>query len=107
MIQTISLRPGITLRCFPDRRFKHGCLSIQFIRPMHRDEAALNVLVPAILLRGTVSAPDLRAGAALVMAALAAEGYSMVDDIKYIERGYDSIVEKLRAMGADIERVDN
>ena len=61
MIQTISLRPGVTLRCFPDGRFKHGCLSIQFIRPMHRDEAALNVLVPAILLRGTVSAPDLRA----------------------------------------------
>ena len=61
MIKTISLAPGITLRCFPDDRFKHGCLRIQFVRPMRKEEAALNALVPAVLLRGTVSAPDLRA----------------------------------------------
>ena len=61
MIQTISLRPGVTLRCFPDSRFKHSCLTLQFVRPMRREEASLNVLIPAILLRGTVSAPDLRA----------------------------------------------
>ena len=60
MIKTISILPGITLRCFPDSRFKQGCLSVQFIRPMDREEAALNALIPAVLLRGTVSAPDLR-----------------------------------------------
>ncbi len=60
MIHTIALFPGITLRCFPDNRFKQGCLSVQFVRPMHREEAALNALIPAVLLRGTVSAPDLR-----------------------------------------------
>ena len=60
MLNTIALLPGITLRCFSDNRFKQGCLSLQFIRPMCREEAALNALLPAVLLRGTVSAPDLR-----------------------------------------------
>ena len=60
MIQTIALTPGITLRCFPDNRFKQGCLSLQFLRPMARQEAAMNALLPAVLLRGTQSAPDLR-----------------------------------------------
>ena len=54
-----------------------------------------------------VSAPDLRAGAALVIAALTAEGYSTVEDIKYIERGYEDFDEKLRALGAQIEKVDS
>ena len=60
MIQTTQLFPGITLRCFPDRRFKHGCLSIQAVRPMCRREAAMNALLPAVLLRGSRSCPDLR-----------------------------------------------
>ena len=54
----------------------------------------------------SISAPDLRAGAALVMAALAAEGYSMVDDIKYIERGYEDFHLKLQSLGAQIELVE-
>ncbi|MCR5671710.1 MAG: UDP-N-acetylglucosamine 1-carboxyvinyltransferase [Butyrivibrio sp.] len=55
----------------------------------------------------TVSAPDLRAGAALVIAALTAEGYSTVEDIKYIERGYEDFDVKLRELGAQIEKVDS
>ena len=61
MIQTITLFPGVTLRCYPDHRFKHGCLSVQLVRPMCREEAALNALIPAVLLRGTVQYRDLRA----------------------------------------------
>ncbi len=61
MIQTFTLYPGITLRCFPDERFKQGCLSLQFVQQMRRETAALNALLPAVLLRGTESAPDLRA----------------------------------------------
>ena len=53
-----------------------------------------------------VSAPDLRAGAALVTAALVAEGISIVDQIYYIERGYEEFPEKLRQLGAFIEKVD-
>jgi UDP-N-acetylglucosamine 1-carboxyvinyltransferase len=52
-----------------------------------------------------VSAPDLRAGAALVIAGLAAEGITIVDDIVYIQRGYEHFEEKLRNLGAEIERV--
>ena len=50
-----------------------------------------------------ISAPDLRAGAALVIAALAAEGYTTVEDIHYIERGYEDFHLKLQALGAQIE----
>ena len=60
MTQTFALFPGITLRCFPDDRFKHGCVSIQLVRPMCREEAALNALLPAVLLRGSESCLDLR-----------------------------------------------
>ena len=55
----------------------------------------------------TISAPDLRAGAALVIAALTAEGYSTVEDIKYIRRGYEDFDIKLRELGAQIEVVDD
>lgn len=61
MIKTIELIPGVSLRCFSDHRFKQEGLSIQFIRPMCRQEASLNALLPAVLLRGCASAPDLRA----------------------------------------------
>lgn len=60
MIKTIQLLPGITLRCFPDDRFKQEGLSLQLVRPMCREEAALNSLLPAVLLRGSENAPDLR-----------------------------------------------
>lgn len=52
-----------------------------------------------------VVATDLRAGAAMVIAGLAAEGTTEIDNIFYIERGYEKIDEKLRGLGADIQRV--
>ena len=55
----------------------------------------------------TLKASDLRAGAALVIAALAAEGISTIDDIKYILRGYEDFDGKIRALGGQIEIVDN
>ncbi len=61
MIKTIQVLPGVTLRCFPDDRFKQEGLSLQLVRPMCREEAALNALLPAVLLRGSETAPDLRA----------------------------------------------
>lgn len=61
MTTTIELLPGVTLRCHPDTRFKQGCLSFSMIRPMCAEEAALNALIPAVLLRGTAKHPDLRA----------------------------------------------
>ncbi len=60
MLSLIELRPGVTLQCFSDTRFKQGRLSLQLVRPMDRQEAGLNALLPAVLLRGSASAPDLR-----------------------------------------------
>ncbi len=51
-----------------------------------------------------VSATDLRAGVALVMAGLAADGYTTIDNIQYIERGYENLVKKLNGLGASMER---
>ena len=53
-----------------------------------------------------VSARDLRAGAALIIAGLAAQGVTKVRNIHFVERGYENIIEKLTAIGADIRRVE-
>ena len=71
-------------------------------------------LVPAVIgldqqhrLRGVrMSSPDIRAGVALLIAALSAEGKSRIDNIEQIDRGYQHIDERLRLLGADIKRVD-
>lgn len=59
------------------------------------------------LIGARISAPDLRAGAALVIAGLAADGVTVVDDIVYIQRGYEDFEGKLRGLGAEIERVSS
>ncbi|MBO7252802.1 MAG: insulinase family protein [Oscillospiraceae bacterium] len=61
MIAVTQLFPGITLRACRDSRFKQGCLSFQLVRSMDRREAAMNALLPSVLLRGTRQYPDLRA----------------------------------------------
>ena len=60
MLQPITLLPGVTLRCYTDHRFKQGCLSLQLVRPMKKEEAALNALLPAVLLRGCEGCADMR-----------------------------------------------
>ena len=55
----------------------------------------------------TVCSPDLRAGAALVIAGLAAEGFTIVEQVEYIERGYEHFEVKLKELGAMIERVED
>ena len=61
MLKTLQILPGVTLRHYREDRFKQGCMSIQFVGPMKREEASLNALLPAVLLRGTAKHPDLRA----------------------------------------------
>ena len=55
----------------------------------------------------TVYAKDLRAGAALVIAGLSAEGTTLVENIHFVERGYQNLIEKFSALGADIRRIDD
>lgn len=61
---------------------------------------------PAQLRGGVVESPDIRAGMAMLLAALAAEGRSTIHNIGQIERGYERIDERLRSLGAEIERID-
>lgn len=63
------------------------------------------VIGPTPLKGRTVASNDIRAGAAMVLAALCAEGQTTITDVRYIERGYDRLDEKLRSVGAKIERV--
>lgn len=61
---------------------------------------------PSSLTGCDVRATDLRAGAAMILAGLVAEGVTRVGDLHHIDRGYENIVSKLKALGADIERMD-
>ena len=63
------------------------------------------VVGPTKLRGGVLESPDIRAGMALLIAALGAEGTSRIDNIRQIERGYERIDERLRALGARIERI--
>ncbi|MCI8388017.1 MAG: UDP-N-acetylglucosamine 1-carboxyvinyltransferase [Clostridiales bacterium] len=88
-----------------DNRFR-------YVEELRRMGANINVdSATAIVEGGTelsaapVKAVDLRAGVAMVIAGLAANGRTEIEDIHYIERGYDDIVGKLRAVGADIKKV--
>lgn len=60
MIEKMELASNVQLYCFRDNRFKQSCLSIQFLRPMRRQEASSNALIPAVLLRGCEGAEDLQ-----------------------------------------------
>ena len=60
MTDTFTIAPGVTLRCRRDSRFKQGRMTVQLVRPMRREEASLNALLPTVLLRGTQRHPDLR-----------------------------------------------
>jgi UDP-N-acetylglucosamine 1-carboxyvinyltransferase len=62
---------------------------------------------PARLRGGTVESPDIRAGMAMLLAALAADGASTIHNVGQIERGYERIDERLRGLGAEIERLDD
>lgn len=67
-------------------------------------KASLSIIGVTELSGATVKASDLRAGAALILAGLAAKGTTTVTNVELVERGYDHIIEKLRALGANIKR---
>jgi UDP-N-acetylglucosamine 1-carboxyvinyltransferase len=94
----------ITERIFPDRFLHVGELNRMGARI--RKEGATAVIQGVKELRGApIMASDLRASAALVLAALAAKGATRIDRVYHIDRGYEKIEQKLAAVGADIERV--
>ena len=64
------------------------------------------IIGPTVLRGGTVASNDIRAGAAMVIAALCAQGETTIMDVRYIERGYDHLDEKLRSLGAMVEKIE-
>ena len=105
----LTLATGISIvtESIFENRFK-------YVDELIRMGAHIKVERNTVIIEGTskltgarISVPDLRAGAALVIAGLAAEGITVVDDIIYIQRGYENFEQKLRSLGAKIEKVSS
>lgn len=86
----------------------------RYVDELNRMGAGIKVEGSSAIIKGVeclsgaqISAPDLRAGAALVIAALMADGFTTIDHIHFIERGYEDFPQKLRELGALIERVES
>ncbi|MGN0459577.1 MAG: UDP-N-acetylglucosamine 1-carboxyvinyltransferase [Ruminococcus sp.] len=84
----------------------------QYISELQRMDAKISVEGRLAIIEGgrplkpaSVKATDLRAGAAMIIAALTAKGTTVISNIQYIERGYEEVVEKFRELGADIKKV--
>jgi UDP-N-acetylglucosamine 1-carboxyvinyltransferase len=88
-----------------ENRYLHASEMIRMGANISVDGRKAVVRGPAQLSGTTVQASDLRASAGLVLAGLVASGETVIDRVYHIDRGYEGIVEKLRAVGADIERV--
>jgi UDP-N-acetylglucosamine 1-carboxyvinyltransferase len=88
-----------------ENRYLHASEMVRMGANISVDGRRAVVRGPAQLSGTTVQASDLRASAGLVLAGLVAHGETTVDRVYHIDRGYERIVEKLRAVGADIERV--
>jgi UDP-N-acetylglucosamine 1-carboxyvinyltransferase len=91
-----------------ERVFDNRMLYVSELRKMGAEIVSTGssaiVSGPTPLHGSHVRALDVRAGAAVVLAALCASGQSIIDDVYHLDRGYDSLVQKLSALGADIER---
>jgi UDP-N-acetylglucosamine 1-carboxyvinyltransferase len=88
-----------------ENRFMHASEMIRMGANLAVDGRRAVVRGPAALSGSIVQASDLRASAGLVLAGLVASGETVIDRVYHIDRGYEGIVEKLRAVGADIERM--
>ena len=109
MVTLLALSEGVSIvtETIFETRFK-------YISELRRMGSNINVEGNAAISTGvegftgaTVSAPDLRAGAALVIAGLVADGFTTVEQIQYIERGYENFEDKIRGLGGFIEKVDD
>ena len=109
MVTLLALSEGVSIvtETIFETRFK-------YISELRHMGSNINVEGNAAIVTGvegftgaTVSAPDLRAGAALVIAGLVADGFTTVEQIQYIERGYENFEDKIRGLGGFIEKVDD
>ena len=91
-----------------ETRFFGYCSELESMGANIRIEGKTATVVGVEQLYGAeVTANDLRAGAALVIAGLSAQGTTLIKNIHYVERGYENIIDKLTALGADIRRIED
>jgi len=88
-----------------ENRFMHAAELMRMGADIHISGHTATVRGPRRLTGAPVIASDLRASASLVLAGLCADGETIIDRVYHIDRGYETIVRKLRALGADIERI--
>ncbi len=88
-----------------ESRFTHIAGLKKMGAQIKREKAKVEVNGVSSLRRASVTAPDIRGGAALILAGLAAEGMSEVKEINHVDRGYEKLEEKLSKLGARIERM--
>jgi UDP-N-acetylglucosamine 1-carboxyvinyltransferase len=103
----VSKGTSIVTESIYENRFK-------YVDELSRMGASIKVESNTAIINGVerltgavVSAPDLRAGAALVIAGLMADGYTIVENVEYIERGYEKFEYKMRQLGAAIEKINS
>lgn len=108
VMSVLALADGISI--ITENLFENRFMQVPELRRMGADiqqENSRAIIKGVEYLTGAeVKASDLRAGAALVIAALAAKGRSVISNIHHIDRGYEKIEEKLSALGANIKRVE-
>ena len=102
-VLTLARGTSMVIESIFDNRFRYTDELIKMSADIMVESNTAIVRGVDALTGARMSAPDLRAGAALVIAGLAAQGCSIVDDIEYIERGYEHFVSKLKLLGAQIE----
>jgi UDP-N-acetylglucosamine 1-carboxyvinyltransferase len=88
-----------------ENRFRHVPQLLRFGARISVEGRSAIIDGPVELKPTRATVPDIRSGAALVIAALCAHGASELDGVYHLDRGYEALEEKLRALGADIERV--
>jgi len=106
-LMSVSSGTSVVIETIFENRFMHIC-ELKRMGANIKVEGRSAIVEGCKKLTGAkVKATDLRAGAALVLAGLIAEGETEIEDIDHIDRGYMKMDEKLRDLGANIERVDN
>ncbi|MBC6309126.1 UDP-N-acetylglucosamine 1-carboxyvinyltransferase [Listeria sp. FSL L7-1582] len=107
VIQMLSTGTSVMTETVFENRFMHVEEMRRMNANMKIEGHSVIISGPAKLQGAEVAATDLRAAAALVLAGLVADGYTQVTELKYLDRGYHNFHIKLKALGADIERVPN
>ena len=104
----MALASGVSIitESIYDTRFRY-CAELGRMGANIKVDTKIAIVTGVEQLHGcTVRACDLRAGAAMVIAGLAADGLTTIEDVEYIERGYENLIGKLRDLGADIRAID-